>query len=173
MPKAKEAQRPLTSGGWDRRPLRGHCSPHPAAASRGRSRGDLCRNCAEPAESPSSDPQKAWPAQLQIFRRAACDKTSPRISRPETGPTFRFRGAHANPAPDDCVAPPLVPSPPTHAPAHRTWPVAPASCHDFRPGGLGSIPGQGIKLLHAIQPSHPLLPPSPALNPSQQQGPFQ
>ena len=40
-------------------------------------------------------------------------------------------------------------------------------------GGLGSIPGQGIKLLHAIQPSHPLLPPSPALNRSQQQGPFQ
>ena len=95
MPKAKEGQRPRTSGGWDRRPLRGHCSPHPAAASRGRSRGDLCRNCAEPAEFPSSDPQKAWPAQLQIFRRPACDKTNPRISRPETGPSFRFRGAQA------------------------------------------------------------------------------
>lgn len=138
MPKAKEAQRPLTSGGWDRRPLRGHCSPHPAAASRGRSRGDLCRSCAEPAESPSSDPQKAWPAQLEIFRCTACDKTSPRISRPEAGSTFRFRdaqaGAQFNPAPNGCVAPPLVPSPPTHAPAHRTWPVAPASCRGFRPG---------------------------------------
>lgn len=76
--------------------LRVHCSPRPAVASRDGSRGDLCRNCAVPAGSPSSDPPTAsHTPPPHLSRGAACDKTRPRISRPGTGARFRFRGAHA------------------------------------------------------------------------------
>lgn len=49
-----------------------HGSPRPAAASRGGSRGDLCRNCAAPAGSPSSAPRTAWPPAPPPLRDAAC-----------------------------------------------------------------------------------------------------
>ena len=128
MPRAREEQSPVTRGRKNHRPLWGHCSPRPAAANRGGSKGDLCQTCAAPAGSPSSDPRKAWPAPLQFSRGAAWYKTSPRISRPETGARFRFRGAHVaaqfNPAPNGCMALPPALSPPTNALAHRAWPEA-------------------------------------------------